>query len=151
MYYMLPRCLVSPVVVVGLSVGIVMYNPISTNMEVFQILISNSPNSTMEIPEISWDRLSVHSLASQLPRAISSLLAIGYRVRWNRDPSSLTRQGHDFKNHVEIQFSTTLKWNFLAINRISTIMNTWTMRRKLLITQKIIPIRSFSKFATPHY
>ena len=47
MYHMLPRCLVSPVVIVGLS---------------------------------------VHSLASQLPRATSSLLAIGYRVRWNLEP-----------------------------------------------------------------
>ena len=47
MYHMLARCLVSPVVIVGLS---------------------------------------VHSLASQLPRATSSLLAIGYRVRWNLEP-----------------------------------------------------------------
>ena len=37
-------------------VGIVMYNPILTNMKVFQIFISISPNSTMKIPKmkIPW-------------------------------------------------------------------------------------------------
>ena len=42
-------------------IGIVIQNPISTNMEVFQILISNSPNSTMEIPEISWKKFVLPS------------------------------------------------------------------------------------------
>ena len=37
------------VVVHGLYLGIVMYSPILTNMEAFQILISNFPNSNLEI------------------------------------------------------------------------------------------------------
>ena len=41
--------------------GIVMYNPILTNMKVFQILISNSPNSTMKIAKIVWKNFVVPS------------------------------------------------------------------------------------------
>ena len=49
----------------------------------------------------------------------------------------LTRQRNGLKTRAEIQFSTTLQLNLLAINRISTIpLNTRTMT----------PIKLFSKF-----
>ena len=48
----------------GPYLGIVMYNPILTNMKVFQILISNSPNSTIKTPKAAWKNIVVPSSES---------------------------------------------------------------------------------------